>query len=262
MAVVSTRHATGAAGHATDPRHVNRRIPPQAKAALPAVVIVGRSNGTRSPLLDLVVAELAGQGMSALVFETRRQRTSRWFRQEQSRFLVPLVPDIATARAPAKVALRLAFRAALLVGHPWRLDHLLTRPFRNRPPAVQLRRFLRAQGARPLILVSHSAGGVAGAMAEGLPHVRGHVCLGYPFRHPGRADEAYRTRPLARVRHPMLIVQGDADAYGTAEAARRYDLAPAITVLPVRSDHDYDRLPAEDLAAVVQAVRQMADRPA
>lgn len=200
--------------------------------------------------------------MPVLSFESRRQRTSHWFQKEQERILAPLVPDIATSRAPARVALRLAFKAVLLLGHPWRLDHLLTRPFRNRPPVLQLRRFLRAQGDRPLILVSHSAGGVVGAMAEHLPNVRGHACLGYPFRHPDRAEEPYRTRPLARVRHPMLIVQGQADVYGTAETAARYVLAPAITVLPVRSDHDYNLLPPEDVAAVLQALRQMVDRPA
>ncbi len=80
------------------------------------------------------------------------------------------------------------------------------------------------------------------ALTASEPAVSRLVCFGYPFKHPERADEPYRTAHLPSVAKPFLIIQGDQDEYGTADDARRHPLSPSTTVVGVSTGHDYGQL--------------------
>lgn len=62
--------------------------------------------------------------------------------------------------------------------------------------------------------------------AEGFDGLAGVVVLGYPLHPPGRPDRP-RTAHLARVRVPVLIVQGERDPFGTGD-----ELMPAVAEIP------------------------------
>lgn len=68
--------------------------------------------------------------------------------------------------------------------------------------------------------------------AAGLDGLAGLVFLGYPLHPPGKPEKP-RAEHLARIRQPMLFVQGSRDAFGTPE-----ELAPVLEPLgPVARLH-------------------------
>ena len=70
-------------------------------------------------------------------------------------------------------------------------------------------------------------------------HVRGLVCLGYPFHPVGKPDRL-RVEHLHNIRVPTLIVQGERDALGNKDEVAGYDLPAALQFnwLP-DGDHDF-----------------------
>jgi hypothetical protein len=93
-----------------------------------------------------------------------------------------------------------------------------------------------ATSALPLFIGGKSLGGrmashvaAAGAEAGGgwWDRLRGLVFLGYPLHPPGRPQQV-RVSHLPRIIHPMLVVQGAKDAFGTpAELRLFFDVLPA-----------------------------------
>jgi uncharacterized protein len=64
--------------------------------------------------------------------------------------------------------------------------------------------------------------------ADGAKDVVGLVFLGYPLHPPGKPEQL-RARHLARIKAPMLFVQGSRDVFGTPA-----ELRPIIDTLPAR----------------------------
>ena len=90
--------------------------------------------------------------------------------------------------------------------------------------------------AAPLVIGGKSMGGrmASHLAARGVADLAGLVALGYPLHPPGRPEQL-RSEHLARIRQPLLIVQGSRDAFGTPEELRPA-LAPlgAAATLPRR----------------------------
>lgn len=121
-----------------------------------------------------------------------------------------------------------------------------------------------ALGAKgPLIIGGKSMGGrVASMIADELfasGKVRGLLCLGYPFHPLGKPDQL-RTKHLAELKTPTLIVQGTRDAFGTLEEVSAYTLSPAIEILWLQ-DGDHDLRPRKSISGFSQAdhLRTMAE---
>jgi uncharacterized protein len=79
-------------------------------------------------------------------------------------------------------------------------------------------------------MASHVAAAGAGAGDAGggwWDRLRGLVFLGYPLHPPGRPQQV-RVSHLPRIIHPMLVVQGAKDAFGTpAELRLFFEVLPA-----------------------------------
>jgi len=75
--------------------------------------------------------------------------------------------------------------------------------------------------AGSLVIGGKSMGGrIASHLAsQGVAQLAGVVALGYPLHPPGRPDRP-RAAHLARIRQPILVVQGSRDAFGTPEELR------------------------------------------
>ena len=111
--------------------------------------------------------------------------------------------------------------------------------FRDVVAAVRVRPEL-ASG--PLVIGGKSMGGrmATHLAAQGLADLAGVVVLGYPLHPPGKPQQL-RVEHLARIREPMLVVQGEGDAFGTPEELRPV-LAPlgAVTLHVVEGgDHSF-----------------------
>jgi hypothetical protein len=108
-----------------------------------------------------------------------------------------------------------------------------------------------AASALPLFIGGKSLGGrmashvaAAGAEAGGAwwDRLRGLVFLGYPLHPPGRPQQV-RVSHLPRIIHPMLVVQGAKDAFGTpAELRLFFDVldTPAEICVVEQGDHSLD----------------------
>jgi hypothetical protein len=90
-----------------------------------------------------------------------------------------------------------------------------------------------------LILMGRSSGARIASTLADLRPVRGLVCLGYPFRQPGRPDDPSRYRHLPHLRTPTLIIQGSRDPYGGDDVPRLYPLAPRTELVILDTDHGF-----------------------
>ena len=93
---------------------------------------------------------------------------------------------------------------------------------------------------KQVIAIGRSSGGriISLAASEGAP-LTAMVALGYPFRAPGSDEDPARTRHLASLQVPFLILQGEADYYGARELAmERYPLSPAVRIEAIEAEHD------------------------
>jgi hypothetical protein len=116
---------------------------------------------------------------------------------------------------------------------------------KRRPPDREpvLRRtwleVIAAVDARPLIIGGKSMGGRIASLIADEAEVAGLVCLGYPF-HPTRKPDQLRVEHLRAIRTPTLILQGERDAFGSAEEVRGYKLSSQVRLhwLP-DGDHSF-----------------------
>ncbi|HEX7419786.1 MAG TPA: alpha/beta family hydrolase [Thermoanaerobaculia bacterium] len=85
-------------------------------------------------------------------------------------------------------------------------------------------------GGGPSVAIGgKSMGGRMASLIADEIHVRALICLGYPFHPPGQ-PEKLRTKHLAGLQTPTLIIQGERDPFGTPPEVSRYDLSPSIRV--------------------------------
>jgi predicted alpha/beta-hydrolase family hydrolase len=189
------------------------------------------------------------------------------------------VIDVATPHGPARVHLRPAERprGALVLGHgagggvqardlaaaveAALVEHvsvaLVEQPYRvagRRSPApakqldaswIAVVEHLRAHELRglPLVVGGRSAGARVACRTASETEAAGVLCLAFPLQ-PRRAGSASRLPELDAVTVPVLVVQGENDAFGVPPAG------PERTVVRVRGDHALRR----DVDAVRAAV--------
>ncbi len=92
------------------------------------------------------------------------------------------------------------------------------------------RQVISELGGGPSVAIGgKSMGGRMASLIADEIHVRALICLGYPFHPPGQ-PEKLRTKHLAGLQTPTLIIQGERDPFGTPADVSRYDLSPSIRV--------------------------------
>ena len=94
----------------------------------------------------------------------------------------------------------------------------------------------------PTILFGRSSGARVASYYACRRNATVAVCLGYPFRAPGKEQEPARYRHLAKTRAPTLILQGRSDQYGGFDDLLAYSLSPSVSVRLIETDHNL-RLP-------------------
>jgi len=184
------------------------------------VVVLGRTNyAKRSGLVDSVIRDLEAASHIVRPFRPTEQWLDERFTASRAAGFCQRSPRVGP------VVKKLA-KLAILLRRPSRWDYLLGSA--ENPAELpscdrrRLRTLIRNADAGAVCLLAHSAGGIVASLTASEPSVTRLVCFGYPFRHPERPDEPYRTAHLPSVTKPFLIVQGDQDEYGTADDARRH----------------------------------------
>jgi uncharacterized protein len=94
-------------------------------------------------------------------------------------------------------------------------------------------------GGSRLVIGGKSLGGRMASLVADEVHARGLVCLGYPF-HPPSQPARLRTKHLAGLRTPALIVQGERDPFGNRDEVASYALSQQIRIEWLRDgDHSF-----------------------
>lgn len=83
--------------------------------------------------------------------------------------------------------------------------------------------------AKALAIGGKSMGGRMASLVADELGVVALVCFGYPFHPPGQPEKV-RTKHLAGLRTPTLILQGERDPFGTPADVATYQLSRAIRV--------------------------------
>lgn len=223
----------------------------------PIVVVVGRNNlKKRSTSIELLLRELHKNGFSVCWYECLGARYAKQ-RQRELEAVGNAWLNAFVVRYPVMGMLATkGVRLCLKLKYPKKRWFLFRKWSDISDPSLNLRRFLGQLSAPEVILLSHSAGGIAASMAASEKSVSKIVCFGYPFKHPEKVDEDHRTAHLKTVSKPFLIVQGSQDEYGTVQDAQRYALSPQIVLNAIDSDHDYDSLESPIFDQMLQLVLQ------
>jgi hypothetical protein len=103
------------------------------------------------------------------------------------------------------------------------------------------------------VLVGRSSGARVATLFAARHGAAAVVCLGYPFQPLDGGQEPERYAHLARIKVPVLIVQGRGDPYGGEALVARVPLSPSVRVLWVDSAHEF-HLDEEGWDAVARRV--------
>lgn len=161
--------------------------------------------------------------------------------------------DALDLRAVATAAAAAGWRV-LRVEQPWRVagKRIAPAPARLDLAWRAVLDELRHSGglAGPLVLGGRSAGARVACRSAADQGAAGVVALAFPLHPPGRPERS-RAPELAAVPVPLLVVQGERDAFGGPEEIRAALRAHRqATVRPVPGDHGLGRAPEEAAAAV------------
>jgi hypothetical protein len=107
---------------------------------------------------------------------------------------------------------------------------------------------LRKRRPGPLVVAGRSSGARVACRTAAAVAADGVVALAFPLHPPGKPEKS-RADELVAVTVPVLVVQGDKDAFGT-EA----QFPAGTTVVTVRGDHSLRQAPADVAAAVLDWV--------
>ena len=107
---------------------------------------------------------------------------------------------------------------------------------------------LRRGRPGPLILAGRSSGARVACRTAATLGATAVIALAFPLHLPGRPEKsrAEELEALNQLSLPVLVVQGDKDAFGTAA-----ELPAGPAVVTVKGDHSLRQAPAEVAGAVV-----------
>jgi hypothetical protein len=203
----------------------------------------------------MLLENLKETGYAVFGFESDRTAASHRINAWISRRWPGLAGSFDQHHPLPQRVIRFFLKGLLVIASRQRWAFLRT-ALMSRPAATahELDRYIDALPVAEVRLIGHSAGAIAATMVSRNPKVSSICCFGYPFKHPDRPSERYRTRHLAAVTKPLLIVQGTSDPYGNNAAHVAPLLPPSAQVVWLNCDHDYSSLGVADYDAVWTAL--------
>lgn len=223
--------------------------------AASVVVVIGRNNiKKQSAAIEALLSEVHKEGLTVCWYERRGPRNARLREAALEAIGRSWLHSLASWCPAVGAVATKASKLYLKFKYPKRHRYILEKLNLVSDALENFRLFVRMLSAREVFVISHSAGGITASMAESEKAIKKMICFGYPFKHPEKPEEHYRTAHLSGIRKPFLIIQGHADEYGTARDASRYTLSSQVLVTSVASDHDYDQLDKASFEAALHLI--------
>ncbi|WP_222264651.1 alpha/beta hydrolase family protein [Modestobacter marinus] len=168
--------------------------------------------------------------------------------------------DSADLTAVAQAAAGAGWRV-LRVEQPWRVagKRIAPAPPRLDEAWTAVLADLRATGdlAGPLVLAGRSAGARVACRTASTEGAAGVLALAFPLYPPGKPEKS-RAAELLGVAVPLLVVQGETDAFGRPAEVAAALAGHAGRVVAVPGDHALKKDPEAVAAATVGWLRELS----
>jgi predicted alpha/beta-hydrolase family hydrolase len=163
--------------------------------------------------------------------------------------------DSADLSAAAAAAAGAGWRV-LLVEQPWKVagKRLAPAPARLDEAWAAVLWRVRGQLTGPLVLGGRSAGARVACRTASAQRAAGVLALAFPLHPPGKPERS-RAAELLGVGVPLVVVQGETDAFGRPAEVETALAGHAGVVRAVPGDHALRKNPAAVAAAVVNWLR-------
>jgi len=222
------------------------------------LLFIGRSNTQKNsaPLQELL-NRLLLDGYLLVWPKSRNQSIGELLTKESLWAVSWLNKIFGQNEPPMKVWARRIVKGLILISHPSKWGyfvHWLSDSQMNEQTLINRQAIHAVGDHKSIIIMSHSAGGITASQLTNEANVCGIICFGYPFKHPDKEEEIYRTDNLRSLQKPLLIIQGTKDEYGGLEVLSRYELSPNIEFEFVEANHDYESLSANDWGRVTERI--------
>lgn len=223
-----------------------------------ALLFIGRSNTQKnSAPLQEILNRLILDGYLLLWFKSRNQSISELLIEKSMWAASYLNRILGPNEQPIKIWVRRFLKGLILISHPSKWNYFVhwLSATQIDDQALINRQIIQAIGGnKSIIIMSHSAGGIIASTLADDSNIFGIICFGYPFKHPDKGEERYRTKFLKDIKKPFLVIQGTKDEYGGADVQNRYKLSPYIEFEFVEATHEYENLSGDDWARVAYRI--------
>lgn len=225
------------------------------------LLFIGRSNAQKNsaPLQELL-NRLILDGYLLVWPKDKNQIISELLSEKSTGTVSYLNRILGANEQPIKVWVRRFLKGSILILHPSKWSYFINWFYASQVEGrnSNIRRAIQTIGeSKSIFIMSHSAGGITASTLADIPNLRGIICFGYPFKHPDKGIECYRTKYLKDIQKPFLIIQGVKDEYGGKDVQNRYDLSPCIKFEFVDATHEYENLSAGDWAKVTLKIEDL-----
>lgn len=222
------------------------------------ILIVGRANFHKgSETLKAIISVLSKQSCNTFFYESKFVTIQKRIEQVLRAIINRKLFSFIQGRYRTQRFIKKIIRFFLLLIHPTYWSFLVNYSQKSVPEQSQdLDNFIRKKKFKDIIILAHSAGGIVSSRIYNNPAIKKIICLGYPFKHPDKPEEPYRTHHLQHIKKPCLIIEGRDDPYGGEEIPARYALSSSICFKFIEGNHDYNNLTLEDYADVLREIRE------
>ena len=228
------------------------------------LLFIGRSNTQKNsaPLQELLNRMIL-DGYLLIWPKSRNQSIGELLTEKNSWALGWLNKILGPNERPIKIWIRRLLKGLILAFHPTKWSYFINWLSTIQIDDQALINKLAIQaigGNKSIIIMSHSAGGITASSLTDEPNICGIICFGYPFKHPDKDEESYRTKFLKDIQKPFLVIQGTKDEYGGIDIQNRYELSPYIEFEFVEATHEYENLSTKDWARVTHRIEELLKR--
>ena len=222
------------------------------------LLFIGRSNTQKnSAPFQKLLNKLVLDGYLLVWPKSRNQLISELLTNKSLRAVGWFNSAFGQTESRAKIWIRRILKGLILIGRPSKWGYFVDWLRGNKPNELigTYREVMRVLGPnKSIFILSHSAGGITASCLANEDNLRGMICFGYPFKHPDKDEESYRTTKLKNIEKPFLIVQGRQDEYGGTDVLSRYELSQNIVFEFVQANHEYENLSTDDWMRVIKRV--------
>jgi hypothetical protein len=222
-------------------------------------VIIGRSNkAKRSESILKIAQNFREQGYTIHEFESDRQQASKRINRRINRFWPALMKGDRGDFPPHRRLMLSLIRTilALATESRWVLTAAVGTLSERTVQCWEINRFINRLPCGQVQVIGHSAGAILATRVSKNAKISKIICFGYPFQHPERPSEAYRTAHLASVAKPLLIMQGTSDIYGSDPCTIGRWLPAGARLVMLDCDHNYGQLASVEFDRAWVAISQ------